>query len=30
MDALWELWNKATPRQIKMMSSIIRSALENF
>ena len=30
MDALWELWNKATPQQIKLICSIIRSALENF
>lgn len=29
MDILFELWRKATPKQIKMITSIIRSALEN-
>ena len=28
MDVLWELWQTATPKQIAMMSSMIRSALE--
>ena len=30
MDALWELWNKATPQQIRIVSSMIRSALDSF
>jgi transcriptional regulator with XRE-family HTH domain len=30
MDDLLELWKKATPQQIKMISSIIRSAMDNF
>lgn len=29
MDILFDLWQKATPRQIKMISSIIQTALEN-
>ena len=29
MDILFEIWRKATPKQIKMITSIIRSALEN-
>ena len=29
MDELFELWKKATPKQIKMIAAIIRSALEN-
>ena len=29
MDILSELWKKATPKQIKMISAIIQSALEN-
>lgn len=29
MDELQKLWMNATPKQIKMMSSMIRSALEN-
>ncbi len=30
MDVLWELWQKATPKQIKMIASMIRSALDSF
>lgn len=30
MDILWELWQKASPKQIKMISSMIRSALDSF
>ena len=30
MDALWELWTRATPQQIRIVSSMIRSALESF
>ena len=29
MDSLSELWEKATPKQIKMVNSMIRSVLEN-
>ena len=29
MDALSELWEKATPKQIKMVNSMIRSVLDN-
>ena len=29
MDAMWELWQKASPKQIKMISSMIRSVLDN-
>ena len=29
MDALWELWQTATPKQIKMISAMLRSALDN-
>jgi len=29
MDALWELWQEATPKQIKMISAMLRSALDN-
>ena len=29
MDELQKLWMNATPKQIKMVSSMIRSALEN-
>ena len=29
MDAMWELWQKASPKQIKMVSSMIRSALDS-
>ena len=29
MDALSELWEKASPKQIKMINSMIRSALDN-
>lgn len=29
MDALFELWEKATPKQIKMINAIIRGALES-
>ena len=29
MDAMWELWQKASPKQIKMISSLIRSALDS-
>ena len=29
MDAMWELWQKASPKQIKMISSMIRSALDS-
>ena len=29
MDAIWELWQKASPKQIKMISSMIRSALDS-
>ena len=29
MDALWELWQTATPKQIKMISAMVRSALDN-
>lgn len=29
MDALSELWEKATPKQIKMFNSMIRSVLDN-
>lgn len=29
MDALWELWRTATPKQIKMISAMVRSALDN-
>lgn len=30
MDVLLELWRQATPMQIKMISSMIRSALDSF
>lgn len=29
MDVLSELWEKATPKQIKMVNSMIRSVLDN-
>ena len=29
MDVLSELWEKASPKQIKMVNSMIRSALDN-
>lgn len=29
MDMLFEVWRKATPKQIKMISSIIQTALDN-
>jgi len=29
MDAMWELWQTASPKQIKMISSMIRSALDS-
>jgi len=29
MDSLFEFWRKATPKQIKMIASIIQTALEN-
>ena len=29
MDVLFELWGQATPKQIKMISAMIRSALES-
>ncbi|MBQ7485805.1 MAG: helix-turn-helix transcriptional regulator [Oscillospiraceae bacterium] len=29
MDALWELWQTASPKQIKIISSMIRSALDS-
>ena len=29
MDVLSELWKKATPKQIKMVNSMIRSVLDN-
>ena len=29
MDILFELWRNATPKQIKMITSIVRSAMEN-
>lgn len=28
MDALWEIWNTATPMQIKLISTMIAGALE--
>lgn len=28
MDELWELWKTATPKQIKLISTMIRGALE--
>jgi len=30
MDALIELWQNATPSQIKMVSAMVRSALDSF
>ena len=30
MDALLELWRTATPTQMKIISSMVKSALENF
>lgn len=30
MDALLSLWQQATPRQLKMISAIVKSALESF
>ena len=30
MDILFELWKTATPKQIKLITSMIRSALDNF
>lgn len=30
MDALWELWQTATPNQIKLINAMVKSALENF
>lgn len=29
MEVLFDLWKKATPKQIKMITSIIQSALDN-
>lgn len=30
MDILFELWKTATPKQIKLITSMIRSALDSF
>ena len=30
MDILFELWKTATPKQIKLITSMIRGALDNF
>lgn len=30
MDAILELWQKGTPKQIKMVNSMIRSVLDSF
>ena len=30
MDALLELWRTATPKQIKLVNSMVRSALDSF
>lgn len=30
MDILFELWKAATPKQIKLITSMIRGALDNF
>lgn len=30
MDALWELWQTATPNQIKLINAMVKSALKNF